>query len=281
MVPTGALFSTLAPAIGVFTYVFKGNGYPRLPIIGQVSHPVGVNFAHLAFIAPGAAIKSKGVTELLDFIAEQMGNRGALNLLADVQEKSPAFEVLRYAGYAIYARQRVWMVETQGKTDGQNPWRPAYEEDEPAIRALYSVLVPAIVQQAEPPPWERLHGYVFRQGHDVLAYVSIQTGSRGSWVQPFIHPNLEHIGQHLPRLFQLISERRAKPMYLGIRTHQAWLESALAEMGARAGPRQAVMVKRLAITQKAYRPLVLPQTGLENIQPKASTTLTPERNLNH
>jgi hypothetical protein len=35
-----------------------------------------------------------------------------------------------------------------------------------------------------------------------------------------------------------------------VRSYQAWLESILEDLGAQAGPRQAVMVRRLAKLQK-------------------------------
>jgi hypothetical protein len=44
---------------------------------------------------------------------------------------------------------------------------------------------------------------------------------------------------HLP-------DRRNRPVYVCVRSYQAWLEPVLADLGAKAGQRQAVMVKHLA-----------------------------------
>jgi hypothetical protein len=42
-----------------------------------------------------------------------------------------------------------------------------------------------------------------------------------------------------------------RPVYISIRSYQAWLESFLAESGAKSGPRQALMVKHLVSAQRA------------------------------
>ncbi len=276
LVPMGALLATIAPATGIFTYVTKGNGYPNLPIIGQVRHPSGSQFAHLTFIAPAAAIKSNGVPDLLDHLAAQVGKRGAHNLLGEVDVKAHSFEILRQAGYAIYTRQRIWRLENiVSRQDGPTNWLPAAAGDEIDVRSLYSALVPPMVQQAEPPPWEHLSGYVYREGPNLLAYIYLNYGPRGIWVQPFIHPDAERVTGRLAALIKDLPNRRGRPIYLAIRSYQAWLETSLIELGAKAGPRQAVMVKRLVVRQKALRPITIPRAGLKNAQPGASMTLLP------
>jgi hypothetical protein len=47
-----------------------------------------------------------------------------------------------------------------------------------------------------------------------------------------------------------LSDRRNRPVYICVRSYQAWLEPVLADLGAKAGPRQAVMVKHLVHTVK-------------------------------
>ena len=54
------------------------------------------------------------------------GERGALRLLADVDEQTLAFEALRKCGFAIYNRQRVWRLMSwqQDRTNRQEPPHP-------------------------------------------------------------------------------------------------------------------------------------------------------------
>ena len=50
----------------------------------------------------------------------------------------------------------------------------------------------------------------------------------------------------LSSLLNCVPDRRGRPVYLCVRSYQAWLEPALEDLGAKSAPRQAVMVKHLA-----------------------------------
>ena len=50
---------------------------------------------------------------------------------------------------------------------------------------------------------------------------------------------------------RLITGWGNRPVYVCVRSYQAWLETVLEDLGAEAGTRQAVMVRRLAKTVKA------------------------------
>ena len=49
-------------------------------------------------------------------------------------------------------------------------------------------------------------------------------------------------------------DRRGRKIYLNVRSYQAWLEPVLADLGAEASPRQAVMVKHLVRLIKEGQP---------------------------
>lgn len=156
----------------------------------------------------------------------------------------------------------------------ETPWQPAVSQDAFDLRTLYSDLVPPLIQQAEPPPWDPIEGVVYREKGHVRAYISLHYGPRGIWARPFIHPEVEHVAGRLLSLYNHLPNRRSRPVFFAIRTNQAWLEAHLSEIGAKTGPRQAVMVKRMAIRQKVFRPITVP--GLEQAQPEASSsTLLP------
>jgi hypothetical protein len=190
-------------------------------------------------------------------------------LLAEVSQRSVAFEIMRKAGYAIYARQRIWKIARTPQVPPESPqWRMASERDTGHVRQLYTTLVPALVQQTEPSPWEQLNGLVCYQGDELIGYIHLIDGPNGILAQPILHPNIEQVSEHLNEIVTLIPNRRRVPLYLVVRSHQAWLELYLTEMGAESGPYQAVMVKRLAILKKATLPLRIPNTGLEAVQPE-------------
>lgn len=264
MLTPGALLSYLAPSIGVFTAIANGNEENKHPLIGQVSHPLDNNSAHLAYLTPEEALEASQLLELLDYLVAVSGERGALRLLADIDEQSGAFESLRHGGFATYTRQRIWRLGS--KTIGGPPspsWRSIGERDLISVKSLYNNLVPGIVQQIEPFP---LHprGMVCQQEDELLAYVELRVGHQGIWVQPFVHPDVQDVRGLLDELIQslpagiLPTYTRPRPVYFCVRSYQAWLEPAIEELGTSAGPRQAVMVKHLAIPQKVGRAFALP-----------------------
>ena len=269
---SGALLSSLAPGVGIFTSVSVAGGDTNPVIIGQTTHASGAPCAQLSFLTPEKALESDGLAPLLDYLSVQAVEKGAFHLLADVDEHSPAFEVLRQAGFAIYARQRIWRLE--GLPSGESKpfsWRVAKDQDLIAVRSLYNNLVPGLVQQVEPFPADRLRGLVFRKGDDLLAYVELKYGQRGIWMQPFIHPDAEEIFDHLAGLLQNLRHRNSRPVYVCVRSYQFWLEQAIEALGAEPGPRQAIMVKHLAVPQKAVRAFAMP--AIESGHPEASAPI--------
>jgi hypothetical protein len=251
IVPAGALLTYLAPATGVFTYLGTSADSGKEPVIAQLVHQGSATYARFSFLAPEAALDSDTFLELVDHLAVQVGERGAHNLVAEVNEGTRTYEVLRRAGFAIYARQRIWSIpEGVEYPPGEGVWSAVEAQDEIRVRALYNALVPGLTQQVESPPWERQRGLAYRYGGELLAYVSLTYGPRGIMVLPFFHPDAEGITARMTDLLAAIPNRRARPLYIVVRSYQSWLESALEEIGALQGERQAVMVKRVAVALK-------------------------------
>ncbi len=278
MLVSGALLSYLAPSAGIFTATRKRTSRAESPIIGQTIQMPGSQFAHLTFLTPEKALNDVPLGSLLDYLAVQAGERGAFRLLADVDEGNPGYEALRRASFAIYARQRVWQMTGQPAGEGaQDGWRVATDRDSIGIRSLYSNLVPGLVQQVEPISPSNPRGLVYYEEDNLLAYVELKYGHKGVWAQPFIHPDAEEVTSWLVGLLKNLPYRHSRPVYLCIRSYQSWLENALEDLGAEAGPRQAVMVKHLAVPQKAFRSFALP--ALEGGQPEVTAPIAhAERN---
>jgi hypothetical protein len=181
---------------------------------------------------------------------------GAFNLIGEVDEHTLVFEAFRRSGFSIYAWQRIWLfneipaARTETKVNGTPGWCIPSSTDGVAVRSLYQSLVPALVLPVEPVSENRLHGLVFRNKGEVRAYADVIYGPKGIWVQPFIHPETEKVLDLLSDLLLNLPHRAGRPVYLCVRSYQAWLESALEDISAQIGPRQAVMVKHMALTQK-------------------------------
>lgn len=272
LVPVGALLATIAPGTEVFTYLCEGGDRREKPLVGQVTHSASYSYAHLSFLAPESAVELTYLPALFDQMAVGMGEQGAFHLLAEVDESSQASEALHKAGFAIYARQRIWRLE--GEPQGEmaaDTWRSCILQDGLNMRALYCDLVPGLVQQVEQQPRQRPKGMVLYRKDVLLAYVEMRYGPRGIWLQPFVHPDAQDFSGHLVRLLSCLPNRRSRPVYLCVRSYQSWLEGATEAVGAVAGSHQAVMVRHLAVSRKALQPLALP--AINNTRPEPTAPI--------
>jgi hypothetical protein len=178
----------------------------------------------------------------------QVGDWGAFHLLAEVDEDSAAFRLLRQAGFAMYAWQRIWKLPPSDPVGKNNPWRQASGTDWPAVQSLYGQIVPALLHPVEDLP-KQVMGLVCSEGN-LQAYVAVNSGPKGIWIQPIIPPDSDCASEQLAALSYAMSDRRGRDIYVCVRSYQAWLESVLEDLGAQPGPRQAVMVRRLAKSLK-------------------------------
>lgn len=268
----GALLSYLVPSMGIYTSVGRNGGDNSASVFGQIIHLPGSQLAHLTFLTPDSELESERISGLLDHFAVIASERGAFRMLADVDERTQAYEALRRSNFAIYTRQRIWKLDQlPSRLNNHSGWRPATDRDLISIRSLYNNLVPGLVQQVEPFGSQNTRGHLFCEGGELVAYVEVKYGHRGIWVQPFVHPDAEDFGEWFTDFFHNLPYRRSRPVYLCIRSYQSWLEPTIEDLGAEAGPRQAVMVKHLAVPQKSVRVFALP--ALEGGHPEVSAPI--------
>ncbi len=255
------------------THAAIGRAGKGKPVIGQARFDRAAHRARLALILPADAIDSIVLPGLLDYLAVQAGLSGAFHFSAEVDEGSCVFEALRRAGFSVYAWQRVWQFPPRQAEAGSAPAPGAWQKFLPrrdlnAVRALYQSLVPSLVQPLEPAPGRRSQGLVNGAGDgDLLAFADLSYGPLGTWVQPFIHPSCEDVTALLAQMLGSLQHHRRKPVYVCVRSYQSWFESALEDMGAQRGPRQALMVKHLAIAERQTQALPIPALRNHRAEP--------------
>jgi hypothetical protein len=149
----------------------------------------------------------------------------------------------------VFAWQRVWKLAVP-ETEGNGVvWRSVESVDWPAVQSLHNQIIPALLQPIETLP-KQAEGLICRSGQDLQAYARVNSGPAGVFLQPFIPPDCECMPQ-LSALISATERSYRRPVYVCVRSYQAWLESVLEDMGGQAGPQQAVLVKRLAKLQKS------------------------------
>jgi hypothetical protein len=235
-----AMLSQLHPARENATLV--ANSDDGSVLLGQVTHIINERPAYLTFLMPESAACGAVLIDLLDELVGQAGYLGALNILADAEDNHPAFPCLRRAGFSIYGWQSVWKFPVCA---GQRePWQAVTPLDNIAVRNLFQLVVPPLVQSAEPLPSSLPKGFLFRRKGDLAAFARVLTGPRGVFIQPVFHPSAENISDLLCGLRRSFPAS-SKPVFLAVRSFQAWLEPVLEDLGAESINRRSQLVRYL------------------------------------
>jgi hypothetical protein len=267
-----ALLSYLMPMAGAPTLIWRADGNHHAAF-GQLRHRPGEEHARVLYIAPAAGDLAEGWQRVIERLAVEAGERRAQNLIAEVNEKSPEFETLRQAGFAIYARQTLWKLAPNASDKVDAPavaLRPAARADTVAVTTLYSNVVPRLVQQVEPGPQHIERGYVLYEGGEMVAYVDVRRGPLGIWVELFLHPEADEVSAGVLHASLELMARRDKPLYVCVRRYQNWLQGVTATAGFEAMGAQAVMVKRLAV--RLAEPVLKPLPVVEGQVPTPITS---------
>ena len=239
--PLGAvgLFAYVNPARHIYSVLANGE---KETVYGGVIHTRDDPFAKLLYLAPASQLGHSELPALLEALSAQAGEWGAFQVLAEVDETSDAFVPLRRAGFSVYAWQRMWDVSAMAESTSGIGWMRVRSEHIPAVQSLYHQIVPPLLHPVEPQPRNAV-GWMCNEG--AKCYINVTHGVYGIVLTPLIHPEATDVSMKLASLIGNLPDRRNRPVYICVRSYQAWLEPVLADLGAKSGPRQAVMVKHL------------------------------------
>lgn len=244
----GSLLHSLAPDTPNYIAVFEP-AEDRQPWYSQVLHQPGGRSAHFAFISPDQFNADDDLSVLIDSMCYQAGEMGALNVLADIEESHTLFEHFRRAGFCVFGWESIWRVPDLAKTDrAKTSWTRPSPADENTVRSLYQTLVPPLVQNAEPFTNGSTPRLVYRVNGEIQAYVESISGASGIYLVPVIHPSVDNIQALLLDLMGQF-QGMGRPVYLQVRSYQAWLSDTLTGLGVESAPRYALLVKHLAVGQ--------------------------------
>ncbi len=267
----GSLLTYVNPARHIYAAVSNGS---KTSLVGGVIHSRGETYARLLYLAPASQLDHAALPGLVEHLVVQVGAWGAFHVIAEIDETSDAFPALRQTGFSVYAWQRIWDIsELKTSVDTKN-WTRARSVNRPALQSLYHQIVPQLMHPVEPLS-KNTRGLIC--DGDVKCYVSLASGARGIVISPLIHPEAKDVEEKLASLLNCIPRRRGRSVYLCVRSYQAWLEPALADMGAKSAPRQAVMVKHLARLLKDEQTVPAVPAGV-SVQPSRVSRLEWKEN---
>jgi hypothetical protein len=260
--PLGAvgLMAYVNPSRHIYSAITNGRD---TSVLGGIIHSRDDTFAKLLYLAPSSQLGNPDLPELIENLAEQAGAWGAFHVLAEVDEISDAFVPLRKAGFSVYAWQRMWDVSQVAESGPDFEWTRVKSVHVHSVHNLYHQIVPPLLQPIEPQPKHTL-GWMCNDG--MKCYVGASQGVYGIVLIPLIHPEATQVSAKLASLIANLPDRRNRPVYVCVRSYQAWLEPVLADLGAQGGDRQAVMVKHLARLVKEGQTVPAVPTGV-SIQP--------------
>ncbi|HEX2697146.1 MAG TPA: hypothetical protein VHM28_05515, partial [Anaerolineales bacterium] len=238
--PLGAadLLAYVNPARHIYAAVSNGDKVPTM--LGGITHVTGETFAKLLYLAPLSKLDHTEIPALVENLAMEAGAWGAFHVLAEVDETSDAFIPLRNSGFSVYAWQRMWDVSSLTAADSKSDWERMKSVDLPAVQSLYYQIVPPLLHPIESQP-QKASGWISNEAEK--CYVGVNSGMYGIVLTPLIHPEASAVSAKLCALIANLPNRGGRPVYLCVRSYQAWLEPVLADLGASAAARQAVMVK--------------------------------------
>jgi len=194
---------------------------------------------------------SHEILGLWDYLNSKAGEMGAMNVLAEVSESSPVFETLRKAGFSPYGWEAAWKFpkKINAPVESDHEWTIAVATDDPQMRSLYQSLVPPIVQAAEAYSNGGTRRLVYRENDEIVAFVESSAGPNGLYLRPLIHPAVLDISALLNALIGQFNDI-GQPVYLQVRSYQAWLLDTLGIIGGESSSHFTLLVKHLAIMQR-------------------------------
>lgn len=94
-----------------------------------------------------------------------------------------------------------------------------------------------------------------------MAYVEGISGPHGIYLMPLIHPSVQNVNLLMQSMAYQLVPVLGRPVYFVIRSFQGWLTNHVLEINAKPLPRQALLVKYLAVNQinefeNAHRSLI-------------------------
>jgi hypothetical protein len=271
--PLGAvgLLSYVNPSRHIYGAIANGN---KESVVGGIIHSPDETFAKMLYLAPASQLGHPDLPGLIDYLSAQAGNWGAFHVIAEVDESSEAFVSLRKSGFSVYAWQRMWDASDIVEVSQEFDWMKVKSVHLPSVQSLYHQIVPPLMHPMEPQP-KSANGWMCNEG--VKCYVSLTQGVYGVVLSPLIHPETSNVSEKLASIITNLPDRRNRPVYVCVRSYQAWLEPVLADLGAKGADRQAVMVKHLAHLVKEEQTVRSAQPAAVRVQPSQANRIEKEQ----
>lgn len=278
--------------MGAETFVLYANGRKQRAL-GVVQARLRKNRpeADITFIAPSLEYDPDAATtwyRLLSEASNSFGELGVQRLYAQLPTGNGAEEVFRQAGFSVFTREDVYLLEAEQIR--KNPTPPANvtlrrmrKRDAWNVLRLYSAITPRNVQHAESMRttegalgklddwWENTNGtsYLFERQTaateipaatiPLTGIVRVTRGRLASWVRLHLHPDASaYADEMVAEMIALVSKPRARSIYVSVRDYEGGIRAALEAAGFRWQMERSDMVKHTTVRVRAPVPWLAP-----------------------
>jgi hypothetical protein len=266
---------------GVFTYVLRaGDHQTSLRGYAQARAYGASPTWNIARMAPALNSSAEGPPEapvsrqdaatvwyrLLLHLCIAAGEKGVQRLLARLPADSPAEDVFRQTGFAVYTHEQVFVRSASDAVGSLNSnLRPLLREDAWDAQRLYYRLTPRLVLQVEESDEPGSHveplvmllpnaeqGYaLYDRSGEMSACISIAIAPRGSWLRMIVHPDAQaSTAEILSHALAVVSQRGAWPLHIAVREYQGGMRGVLEERDFVPLENYALLVKHTTVRVK-------------------------------
>ncbi len=279
---TDALVSRVSfGSMGAETFVLYANGRKQRALgVIQARQRKNRPEADITFIAPTLDHDPDAVTTWYRLLAEAtrgLGELGCQRIYVQVPAGNGAEEVLRQAGFTIFAREDIYLLSAERVQS-----RPAVnlvtlrrmrKRDGWNVLRLYSAVTPRNVQYAEAMRttegalgkledwWENSNGtsYLFERGQTLAGIVRVTRGRLAAWLRLHLHPeHLDAADELLAQAITMVSKTRARPIYVVVRDYEGGVRAALDEAQFEWQAQRSLMVKHTTARVREGLPWLVP-----------------------
>ncbi len=246
------------------TYILRD---PQHSLVAQLR--LEDTYAHITLLSPTPQpIQPDALwLSLIDHMLYQAGRRGAHLVVAEVPITQHSLTLFRKAHFSVYSRMRLFIraPHTPPSPPSAPPelsLRPIEEADTFRLNALYTSLVPHLIQQVAPPMQGRWHGYAVLLEGRVQGMLALVQGKQSVLAQPYLHPELYDMAPHVLRL--LVQQLTNTTIYVRLHAYQEWLRHSLEQdTGFMERGLYALMARHTVVHK--HQPVFSAKSMLENM----------------
>ncbi|MFP4321327.1 MAG: hypothetical protein ACLFTK_02635 [Anaerolineales bacterium] len=226
--------------------------YAQITLISPAPNPHQADYAWLS---------------LVDYLVYQAGRRGAHIIAVEVPIDHYCVSVFRSSHFSVYSRERLFRRDPKAPLTLPHQHealmlRPTEDSDTFRLNALYTSLVPHLIQQVSPPLNGRWQGYTILLEGRVQGVLSTICAKGTVLVQPYLHPELYDLVPYV--LGQLLYTLPNTQIFVRIHAYQEWLRHTLEHDAGFVEHGRYVLMARHTVVHK-HQPAFSAKSVLENM----------------